>query len=67
MEHKRVFGSGDRTISLTVLEQPIEKGLVGLVSSPLFERNIGLVEDLTPPEDRNYSYAELRIEALRQQ
>lgn len=51
------FGKKENRITLTHLNKPIKKGLVGMVSSPLFNDNIAIVIDNNTDESRNYDFA----------
>lgn len=51
------FNDEDHKIEIVILESPLEKGLVGMVTSKLFHDNIALVVDYSPNEYLDYDYA----------
>ena len=51
-----VTGTGENAISVTHLDEPMEHGLIGMVSSPLFKENIAIIID-EDPEANDYSFA----------
>ena len=58
MQYKQTdLGTDENRISIILLEKTMEEGLCGMVSSPLFNENIGIV--LADNTDDEYSFASL--------
>ena len=51
------FGKKKNRISLIHMNKPLESGLAGMVSSPLFEENVAIIVDATPEELKDYDFA----------
>ena len=49
------FGTGENKIQIMLLDEIMEQGLAGMISSPLFNENIGIV--ITENQDDDYSFA----------
>lgn len=57
MQYKEIeFCSEETKITITLLEEPIDKSLVGMVSSPIFKENIALVID-EDHDDEDFTFA----------
>lgn len=52
-----VYGSGDEVISVLLLKQEIGHGLIGMISSKLFDGNVALVEIQGQPNDDDFDIA----------
>ncbi len=50
------FGNAENKIIITLLDELMEQGLAGMISSPLFKENIAIITTETP-EDDDYSFA----------
>lgn len=46
------FDNGENKITMTLLDEPMERGLIGMISSPIFKNDIALVVD----EDHDIEY-----------
>lgn len=51
------FGKKKNRISLIHMNKPLKGGLVGMVSSSIFNENIAIIVDETPEELRDYDFA----------
>ena len=51
------FGKKKNRISLIHMNKPLNGGLAGMVSSPIFNENIAIIVDETPEELRDYDFA----------
>ncbi len=57
MQYREIeFGNAENKIIITLLDQLMEQGLAGMISSPLFKENIAIITTETP-EDDDYSFA----------
>ena len=57
MQYKELqFGKNENQITVTLLDETMGQGLIGMISSPMFKENIAIVivED---PESTDYDYA----------
>ena len=50
------FGTGENKIQIMLLDEIMEQGLAGMISSPMFKENIAIVI-CENPEDEDYSFA----------
>lgn len=55
-DYTTIFGVGKDKIELTLLDEPMELGLVGMVSSELFDENIAIVVE-DDPQTVEYDFA----------
>ena len=57
LQYKKLeFGTGENKIQITLLDEVMEQGLDGMISSPMFNENIASVI-CENPEDEDYSFA----------
>lgn len=61
MGYEKVFDNGQTRLELYMEEEPLDMGLIGFVASDGLDNRIGIVEDQTPAEDRDYDYGCLTI------
>lgn len=60
ISYEKTFEWNGQSIKLFLLPAPVDKGLIGMITSELFEYNMGLVKDATPDDEKDYSLACLK-------
>ena len=57
------FGNDENKITITLLEETMGKGLMGMLSSTIFKENIALIIDEEHDDENLYATAEICLSA----